>query len=396
MGKAQDRLGPGKVRVQGHRFLGRLQGLAQFAEGLLHLGQPGPGQGVVRLGLNRFLQAFQGPVEIEVGLLGIGQGDQSRSGIGVGLYGLFGQGQRFLLSILGHGDGGLQGQGIAVVRGSFQGLLKILAGFIDPAHGQQQGGPIVEEARVVGLFRGPGQAFKGPGQIPLAVGFQGFLYHFLFRPGKTLEVGGAVGQDRWVVEGPLDGVAGPDYRARDRRPAGFGHGRLTAGNGQAAGLVRGQHFPFKYRNESTVFIHPHEKFRAFHTGVDEGRGNREAPGRPAEEMGGPFGQIHQRGFFLLHPPQGQGGILIEAEDRLVGQGQVRPAPVLHSDSIPRAIGFIQLDRLPLGPAFAFHLNGALDGDHFGHPLLAGLGPGGRRGQQYQTHTHQKNEQQKSG
>jgi hypothetical protein len=327
----------------------------------VHLGQPGPCERVIGLALDRLLEARARAFEIEVSLLGVGQGDPGRARLGVRLDSLLGDLERPIRLVLRHRDDGLEGEGVGVVRAQAQSALDVRPRLVDPADGQQQRGPVGEEARVG----------NGLGHIPdpvegtLEIALRGSIERGpnRSRPVRSRrELVGTEVDDGRIVECPLYGIPGPRHDLRHRRLAAFGDGRLATGEGEAARRAVCHHCSLEDRQQGPILLHAHEELGAAHAGNGEGRLHVQAARATAEEVGGALEQPDHRGPLLLHGLDRDRRTGVEPEHRLVEQRHVGPAPFLDLDRVAGTERVVQLDRLPAGGLGPARLHGALHRD----------------------------------
>ena len=145
----------------------------------------------------------------------------------------------------------------------------------------------------------------------------------------------------------MHGITGTRYKTQHRRSPRLGDGGLTSGEREASGRVLGHHRPLKCRQEGPVWLNADEKLGAPDTRNGKGSLHLQAAGSTAEEMCGSPEQIDHSSPFFLHGLEGDCCVGIEAENRLVEQGEVCPASVLHPNLITGAERVIECHRLPL-------------------------------------------------
>jgi hypothetical protein len=75
-------------------------------------------------------------------------------------------------------------------------------------------------------------------------------------------------------------------------------------------------------------------------------------------------QLNDRSAFFLYPRKSDDRVLIEAEEGLVDQRNIRPAFIADLDAISRAVRVVQASRLRLGLPGPAHLDVPPAGNHF--------------------------------
>src|SRR5439155_8339895 len=113
-----------------------------------------------------------------------------------------------------------------------------------------------------------------------------------------------------------------------------------------------------------------------HAGVDERRAYFQVSRQAAEKIQGSPHKIEPRDALLSNSAQADGRVLIEADDGLVDQCQVRSASFADLHLIAAAIKIVQTRRYPLRLAGSTHLDNTLHGYHPCYPRIAWCRSGG--------------------
>ena len=200
-----------------------------------------PGQCIIGLVRGRLLQAVEGAGQIEVRLLCVRQGDVGRGRVGVCADRLVGQYQGRGLVVLGHGNNGLQCQGIAVAGIGCQCLVKQCVGTVHLPDGQCRGG--------------------------------------------LLHAGIAMQQYRGIVQCPLHGITRAHDRLCKRCLTRLRNGLLTTGDHDAATIVANQYPAFIDGYARLLFVHLHQEFGTFNGGIGKRRDDLQCTWVAADKVG---------------------------------------------------------------------------------------------------------------
>jgi len=85
-----------------------------------------------------------------------------------------------------------------------------------------------------------------------------------------------------------------------------------------------------------IALHLDEEVCAFYRSVDKGCDYLQAARRTAKEIDSASEEIEQRSALLFHAREGDGGLLVETQDRFITQADSRPALFLDPHGIAGA------------------------------------------------------------
>ena len=186
----------------------------------------------------------------------------------------------------------------------------------------------------------------------------------------------------------MDSVTGAGDQPNHRRLPRLCHRRLATGEREASGLVLGEYRSLEYRQERTVGLDADQEFGAPHAGDGERRLHLQTTGPTAEEVSGAPEQADHAGSLSLDGLDGDLGVGVQPQHRLVEHGQVGPAPLPDAQRIASGERVVQLDGLPRGRTDEPRFDGALYGHGLGNLLgCLRVGAPSKERREYEKSTH---------
>ncbi len=179
--------------------------------------------------------------------------------------------------------------------------------------------------------------------------------------------------DRRVVERPGHGVARTHGGAQDWRLAGLGLRGLAVAHHEAAARVLGRHRAFENGDQRPLRLDIDVELGAAYACHGEGRVDVEAVRPAREEMHRAAHEVDDAFALLLRRFDGDGGVRVETQHRLIEQGHVGAAALMHPDLISGAESVVQLDGLPIAGTDALRVDATLYRDCLRRRRIAGLG-----------------------
>lgn len=366
--------GAGGVGAEGDGAAGRVAAGFAAAEAQFEFGAAGPGSRIVGVEPRGFFGGGQRGGQLAGRLQRIAEGQPGGGGRRVEADGAAGGGFGGGVVVAGDQHDGVDGsQGGAGIRAEAgdQG-----AGFVHLAKAQQGAGLEGGEVRLGGGFRQGGksvESFAETAAVGIAAG-GGELLADGVGPGGQFGVGQA--HHGGVMDGPGDGVQRAHGNAAGGA-AGAGFDGFAGAEALLAGAVGRAYAAFGHDDAGRGVIAGDGEFGAVHQRVHEGCDDAEALGEAADHMhhAAPEAEFAAAG----RRRQGQGGVLVEADEDVLAQHKGGAAGAANGDLVAGAQDLPGRGGLPGAASRRAHFDTAFDGAQMASLGIAGQSVGGDAG-----------------
>ena len=154
-------------------------------------------------------------------------------------------------------------------------------------------------------------------------------------------------EDKWIIEGPLNGITGPGNDLKNRRLVFHHSGRLPLCQTNFSSLIRSDDLSFEDGEKGFIRLHIHVEFCSFNRCIHKRRHHPDASALAAEEVDSSPQETDQRSLLCFGCREGNRGVLVEAEGCFIKEDNICPASCQDPDPVTGTVSIVELHREPL-------------------------------------------------